>query len=483
MSGAETAEKLTPEQLAGLNNPFALLVTRFQRDPVGFVRSVFAAEPDPWQFAALMALKRGHTRISIRSGHGVGKTCWIAWVALWFALTRYPFKVVLTAPSAPQLFDALWTEILSWFHKLPAAWQALLHATSDRIELRARPEDAFITARTSRADQPEALQGVHSANVLLLVDEASGVPEPVFEAAGGSMSTPGAITILTGNPTRTTGFFWRTHMLERDRWFTLRVSSVDSPRVDPNYPREVAQRHGIESNAYRVRVLGEFPMSDGDTMIAAVLVEGAMNRVIEWTPYDPEVWGVDVARFGSDLSCLIKRRRNIVKEPVKRWARLDTMELTGHIKHEYDATEEWLRPKLIVVDSIGIGAGVEDRLREQGVPVLGVNVGESPAVEERYMRLRDELWDACAKWFGTNNVSVPYDERLRDDLVGPRYRYTSDDKLKVESKNEMRSRGVASPDSADALCLTFISPAISAMTEAWTRWGQPLRRNILGATT
>ena len=482
MSGAQTAEKLSAEQLAGLKNPFALLVTRFQRDPVGFVRTVFGAEPDPWQFAGLMALQRGHTRLSVRSGHGVGKTCWLAWVALWFALTRFPFKVVITAPSAPQLFDALWSEILSWFHKLPLAWQSLLHATTDRIELRARPEDAFITARTSRADQPEALQGVHSANVLLLIDEASGVPEPVFEAAAGSMSTPGAITVMTGNPTRTTGRFWASHHLERDRWFTLRVSSTDSPRVDPHYPAEVAARHGVESNAYRVRVLGEFPLSDGDTMIAAVLVESAMTRVIEWNPYDPEVWGCDVARYGTDRSCLIKRRRNVVKEPVRRWAGLNTMELTGHIKHEYEATPEMLRPKLVVIDAIGIGAGVEDRLRELEIPVLGVNVGESPAVEDRYMRLRDELWDSCADWFKTQAVAVPFDEQLRDDLVGPRYRYTSDDKLKVESKNEMRSRGVASPDSADALCLTFVGGAISAMTYALTRWGQPIRRNIRGVT-
>ena len=482
MSAAETAEKLTPEQLAGVKNPFALLVERFQRDPVGFVRTVWRVEPDPWQFTVLMALKRGHTRISIRSGHGVGKTALLSWIALWFALTRFPFKVVVTAPSAPQLFDALWSEILSWFHKLPLAWQSLLQATSDRIELRARPEDAFITARTSRADQPEALQGVHSANVLLLVDEASGVPEPVFEAAGGSMSSSGSITILTGNPTRTTGRFWATHHLERDRWFTLKVSSVDSPRVDPNYPREVAERHGTESNAYRVRVLGEFPLSDGDTMIAAVLVESAMSRVIEYNPYDPCVWGVDVARFGTDRSCLIKRRRNVVREPVKRWAGLDTMELTGQIQHEYNDTEEWLRPRLIIVDSIGIGAGVEDRLRELNIPAFGVNVGESASVEERYMRLRDELWNSCADWFKTEKVAIPYDEQLRDDLVGPRYRYTSDDKLKVESKNEMRSRGVPSPDSADALCLTFVSSAMSAMTFALTRWGQPLRRNIKGAS-
>lgn len=407
-------------------------------------------------------------------------SAFLAWVALWFGLTRFPFKVVITAPSAPQLYDALWAELVSWYHKLPAAWQMLLSATSDRIELRSRPEDGFITARTSRADQPEALQGVHSKHVLLLADEASGVPEPVFEAAGSSMSTPGAITILTGNPTRATGFFWRTHTLERDRWFPMRVSCQESKRVDPAFIAEIAHRHGIESNAYRVRVLGEFPLSDGDTMIGARLVESAMERVVEWNPYDPEIWGVDVARFGTDRSVLIKRRVNVVRDPPRRWSGLDTMQLTGQIHHEWNATAPDQRPRMIVVDSIGIGAGVEDRLRELGVPTVGVNVAESPSEEARYMRLRDELWQRCADWVATLRVALPLDEQLRDDLVGPRYRYTSEDKLKVESKNEMRSRGVPSPDSADALCLTFAQGAISALAMQQSRWGQPLRRLIRG---
>jgi phage terminase large subunit len=155
---------------------------------------------------------------------------------------------------------------------------------------------------------------------MLVADEAAGIPEQVFEAAGGSMSTPGAITILAGNPTRTTGFFWRTHMLESHRWYCKRVSCLDSPRVDPAYAVEVAERYGIDSNRYRVRVLGEFPLAEGDTMIPGrARVDDAMARPPEHDEHAPEIWGVDCARFGEDASVLIKRKGNAVIEPARRW--------------------------------------------------------------------------------------------------------------------------------------------------------------------
>ena len=122
-------------------------------------------------------------------------------------------------------------DVRATFRLLPPAWADLFDVDSDRIKLKSSPDDCFVTARTSRADNPESLQGIHSPNVMLVIDEASGVSDETFEAAGGSMSTPGAITLCCGNPTRATGFFWRVHNLERDRWFCLRVSCLDSPRV------------------------------------------------------------------------------------------------------------------------------------------------------------------------------------------------------------------------------------------------------------
>src|SRR5215831_9959226 len=236
------------------DNPFHVAISRYNRAPIAFVREVLKTEPDPWQLEVLRALARGHTRIAVRSGHGVGKTALAAWVMCWFANSRAPFKIGCTAPSAPQLFDVLWPELQKWFNLLPDAWRRLWDITADHITLKADKE-CFITARTSRQDQPEAMAGIHSASVMLVADEASGIHESVYEAAGGSMSTAGAITLLIGNPTRSTGFFWKCHMLERDRWFTMRVSSADSPRVSRDFIDEMARRYGENSNAYRVRVL------------------------------------------------------------------------------------------------------------------------------------------------------------------------------------------------------------------------------------
>jgi hypothetical protein len=371
---------------------------------------------------------------------------------VWFANTRAPFKVAVTAPTAPQLFDALWPELVKWFNLLPKDWRRLWDITSDHITLKG-DQECFITARTSRSDTPEAMAGLHSQHVLLVADEASGIDEAVYEAAGGSMSSPGAITLLIGNPTRSTGFFWRCHMMERDRWFTMRVSSADSPRVSKSFVEELEHRYGLDSNAYRVRVLGEFPSADADTLISASLVDSAMLRDVALDLSFSEIWGCDIARFGNDASVLIKRRGKVVTEMPRAWRQADTMQLAGAIKSEWDSQVQ--KPSLICVDVIGIGAGVVDRLHEQDLPVLGVNVSESPSTTGRFARLRDELWVRCKEWLETRSVRLPRHDQLRDDLAMPRYSFLSDGRLQVESKSQMRARRLPSCDYADALCMTF----------------------------
>jgi hypothetical protein len=371
---------------------------------------------------------------------------------VWFANTRAPFKIAVTAPTAPQLFDALWPELVKWFNLLPKDWRRLWDITSDHITLRG-DQECFITARTSRSDTPEAMAGLHSQHVLLVADEASGIDEAVYEAAGGSMSSPGAITLLIGNPTRSTGFFWRCHMMERDRWFTMRVSSADSPRVSKSFVEELEHRYGLDSNAYRVRVLGEFPSADADTLISASLVDSAMLRDVALDLSFSEIWGCDIARFGNDASVLIKRRGKVVTEMPRAWRQADTMQLAGAIKSEWDSQVQ--KPSLICVDVIGIGAGVVDRLHEQDLPVLGVNVSESPSTTGRFARLRDELWVRCKEWLETRSVRLPRHDQLRDDLAMPRYSFLSDGRLQVESKSQMRARRLPSCDYADALCMTF----------------------------
>jgi len=448
--------------IANSGDPFGICVSHYSRAPNAFWREVLGREPDPWQERANRALAHGHRRIAVRSGHGVGKGVWLASAIVWFTCTRAPFKVGVTAPSAPQLHDALMGDVRATYRLLPQAWQDLFDIDSDHVKLKAAPDECFVTARTSRADNPESLQGLHSPNLLLVVDEASGVSEAVFEAASGSMSTPGAITLLAGNPTRATGFMWRVHNLERDRWFCLRVDCHESPRVDRAFIQEMADRHGEDSNAFRVRVLGEFPLADDDTVIPASLVDAAMGRDVALNLATPEIWGLDVARLGSDSSVLVKRRGAVITEMPRRWNGIDTMALSGAVKAEFDMLAPPARPQLIVIDVIGIGSGVVDRLTEQNLPVLGLNVAEVPSVAGRFVRMRDELWVRCREWLEGRNVRLPYDDRLRADLTGPRMTFLSDGRLQVESKSQMRSRGLASPDAGDALVMTF-APAGMAL--------------------
>jgi phage terminase large subunit len=468
--------------IANSGDPFGLCIAQYARAPNAFWREVLGRDPDPWQERANRALAHGHRRIAVRSGHGVGKGIWLASAIVWFTCTRAPFKVGVTAPSAPQLHDALMGDVRATYRLLPPAWQELFDIDADHVKLKAAPDECFVTARTSRADNPESLQGLHSANLLLVVDEASGVAEQVFEAAGGSMSTAGAITLLAGNPTRATGMFWRVHNLERDRWYCMRVSCLDSPRVAREFIEEIAQRYGEDSNAYRVRVLGEFPQADEDTVIPAGLVDAAMSRDVLAEPATAEIWGLDVARMGPDSSVLIKRRGRRVTEMPRRWNGVDTMALAGAVKAEFDMLPITARPGLIVIDIIGIGSGVVDRLTEQNLPVLGLNVGEVPSVAGRFVRMRDELWLRCREWLEGRDVSLPYDERLRADLTGPRLTFLSDGRMQVESKQQMRSRGLPSPDNADGLILTF-APAGMALQLGMgnvmnTR--TPVRRAIAG---
>ncbi|MEX3555205.1 MAG: hypothetical protein VB131_00755 [Burkholderia gladioli] len=461
-------------------NPFIDFLARYRDDPVQFVREVLGAEPDTWQAEFLAAVAAGERRISVRSGHGVGKSTATSWAAIWFLYTRYPVKVVVTAPTSAQLYDALFAEMIGWLRRMPEALQGVVTIKADRVELNAAPTESFISLRTSRAEQPEALQGVHSENVMLIADEASGIPETVFEAASGSMSGHSAVTILLGNPTRSSGYFYDTHTRLAGEWWTRRVSCVDSPRVSPEYVREQAIRFGEESNAYRVRVLGEFPLADDDTVIPIHLIESAQHRDIPLTPGVRPVWGLDVARFGTDRTALCKRYGNVVPESVKWWRGLDTMQTVGRIKAEYDAQPLEHRPVEILVDVIGLGAGVVDRGRELGLPVRGINVSEAPALGEKYLNQRAELWYTAREWLEQRDCRLPDDPALKAELATVRYQFMSNGKLKIESKDEIKKRGVPSPDIADALILSFASNAAIAGNAAsyLTNWSKPLRRNV-----
>lgn len=345
-----------------------------------------------------------------------------------------------------------------WITKLPDYLQELFDITSDHIRIKSMPTEAFISARTSSIDKPEALAGIHAARVLLVIDEASGVPEAVYKAAAGSMSTSNATTVLIGNPTRNSGYFFDTHHVLRDWWETMHISCIGNENVDKDFIESIRRQYGEDSNEYRIRVLGDFPVDDGSSYIPRNLVEAAMERDMEVSVETPEVWGLDVARTGNDRVALAKRRGPVVSE-VTAWKGKDLMGTVGLVKNLWDHTDPKLRPEEILVDVIGLGAGVVDRLIELGLPAVGVNVSEAVGMLGHGTRMRDELWYRGRMALTEYGFSLPYDEELASDLTTPTAEYMSNGRLKVEGKREMKKRGYPSPDKADAVLLTLYSSA------------------------
>ena len=464
------------------DNPFLKLMKRYHKDPVKFAREVIGMDPDDWQCELLEAVANPEIRrVTCRSGHGVGKSSAVAMAAIWHVLMRVPSKTVVTAPTSAQLFDACFAEMKNIAKRLKPPFDDLLEIKSDRIELKSSPESTFISCRTSRQEQPEALAGVHSPSTLLLADESSGIPESVFEAASGSMSGIHATTVLTGNPTRNTGFFYDTHNRLKENWYTMHVSCIDSKRVSDDFVNDMKNRYGEDSPAYHVRVLGNFPPSESDTVIPVSLIDHAMKNDIKVHEDTVSIWALDVARQGNDSSVLCKRQGPVI-HPLTVWNNLDLMQLSGAVKAEYDAVSSSKKPIEIIVDSVGLGAGVLDRLRELGLPARGLNVSERSMQKETYINLRAELWFRCKSWLEGMDVKIPHDDRLWAELAAPRYHFTSSGKIQVESKEAMKKRGINSPDRADAVCLSLANEMTTMAygTSSAGSWNKPLRREIRG---
>lgn len=404
-------------------------------------------------------LPTDNPRHSVRAGHGVGKGVVIAILALWFPLCHYDAKCVLTANSQDQLRVNNWAEIRKWSRRLPEPLFLQIQIDEETLYVKAQPEMAFVVRRTASRHNPEALQGVHAKHVLYLVDEASGIFDLVFEIAQGSLSTKGAIACLFSNPTRTTGFFAETHKRLRHIWKCRRVSCEDVPRAR-GHIQEIIDTYGKGSNRYRVRVEGEFPTKDDDTVIPLELIEPAKGRKVEANAVWP-VWSLDVSRFGDDRTVLMKRQGNVVLEAPIIWRNLSTTQIAGRIIEEYRRTPTDMKPAEICIDVIGYGAGVVDNLDELGSPfrgrVNGINVAESASISGKYHRLRDELWWKGREWFEAKNCSIPAEgcEELISELATPTYDFTATGMIVVCSKSEMKKDLGFSPDIADSFLLSL----------------------------
>jgi hypothetical protein len=426
------------------------------RDPRKFARLFCRAQPTADQDAMLEAIRHEGAHVTVRSGHGIGKSSVMAWTVLWFLLFHKDCKVACTAPTQAQLRDVLWPEIAKWHARMPKKFQQEIVVLKNSVVHAFEPQTRFAVARTARKDKPEALQGIRATNTLYLVDEASGVDEAVFVVAESALTQASARVLLAGNPTRSEGYFYDTHRKPGvcEHWQRLHFSSANSSLVDKAFVARMA-KYGLTSLRYKVRVLGEFPDVSADILIPIHLLERACVSATK--PAGERVAGLDIARFGDDRSALIIRQGPSVTA-IHVWAGYDTMTTAKRalaLAGLYD---------VICVDEIGVGGGVVDLLRSTGkVRVVPVNVSCS-STDPQFARLRDQLWFACRDWLANEDehayiLAHPQREDLIDELSKIKFGYyQGSDRLKVESKDDMKQRLGHSPDIADALCMTFAVP-------------------------
>lgn len=438
---------------------------------------------EPWQVIALKKFSKAWQnrftkpgRLSIKSGHGIGKTAFLSILVLFVMFAGGPdTKIPVVANSMDQLATGMWPEINKWIGKLPEDLRAQIEWQKERVVMRCAPDECFAVRKTASKARPEALQGIHAQTVLAILEEASGIPEETIEAGAGSLSTPGAMCVAVGNPTRASGFFYRTHTDPQlvSAWDRMTVSSESVPRARGHID-DIIRMYGKESNRYRVRVLGEFPTQDDDVVIPLEWIEASKGRPITRSAVWP-VWGVDVARFGDDRSVLIRRQGNTLIHAPTVWRNQTGPQLAGQIINAYNNTPVDMQPKEICIDVIGVGASCYDHLTLEGSPVkyitTAVNVAETEAIDSNCRRLRDDLWFRGRKWFQDKQCAIPADlwdvskgadavgaalvEELIAELAMVTYDYSDNGKNVVESKKDMKKDGKRSPDLADAFLLTF----------------------------
>jgi hypothetical protein len=394
----------------------------------------------------------------------VGKTFIAAGMLLHWMCFRPFARAIATAPSKHQLSDVLWPE-LAQAHRVMRntasgeMFAQMFEWSKERFYHKLYPEEWFAVPRTAgKGQKAQALAGRHGKYLLKMVEEASGVDEGVFETFEGLHGTIETKTLLIGNPTSLTGEFFESHHKRRRFYATAKLSCLNSKICSPDYAPRMKAKYGEDSNIYRVRVLGEFPLRDCDAFIPFDWAALAVGRDIPKQDDYDLVFGLDVARYGDD-STVLARRRGDQFFPWDEWRGKSTMEIAGMVARI--ANKE--KPKFIFVDSIGVGAGVADRLRELGFPVVDVNVAEAPSINNgKYERLRDELWGNMRDLLEARNCCLhdSYDSELVGQLTTPTFKVTSSGKIKIESKDELKKRGVASPNIADAHIMCLAMPTM-----------------------
>lgn len=424
--------------------------------------------PEPWQISILNKIRDGLAidkaiQEAVASGHGIGKSALVAWIILWAVSTFEDTKGVVTANTETQLKTKTWAELAKWHRLCINKHWFEMTATALYSKDPAHEKTWRIDMIAWSERNTEAFAGLHNQGkrILIIMDEASAIPDIIFEVSEGALTDEHTqiIWCAFGNPTRNTGRFRECFGRFKHRWDH---SQIDSRTVSLTNKEQIAQwvaDYGEDSDFVRVRVRGVFPRAGSMQFISSDIADAAANRECKAESFDPLVIGVDVARFGDDQSIIQFRRGRDAKtiQPIKLRG-VDTMTLAAKVAECYRT----YKPHAVFVDGTGVGGGVVDRLRQLNIPVIEVQFGAAPdrslpgQDNDAYANKRAEMWGNLRTWL--KGGSIPNDPELIADLTGVEYGFVlrdGRDAIILEKKSDMKKRGLASPDCADALALTF----------------------------
>lgn len=447
----------------------------YYNHPAEFLEDMLDMECDNWQ-TMVAADVANAPKVAVKSGQGVGKTALEAGLIIWFLVCRPYSKVIATAPTMQQLYDVLWAEIAKWLDTSKV--KQLLTWTKTKVYMNGDSERWFATAKT--ATKPENMQGFHEDHMMIVVDEASGVSDPIMEAILGTLTGSDNKLLLMGNPNRIEGVFFDAFNKDRDKFKTHTVSSRDSKRTSKDNIEMLESKYGKDSDVCRVRIDGQFPKGALDSFISLETVELACSSLNKLEQADVDAAqilhvGVDVARFGDDKTVITPRISTKVFE-FRKYVKKSTMETAGNVLmccKEYMKKFPQLKNCIVKVDDSGVGGGVTDRLKEVikverlPIKVIPVNNGES-ATDDYYFNLGGQLWGQVKELLEVNfsnnmqgkavEIELPNDSEMIKQLSVRKYHMTSKGKIQLESKDDMKKRGLGSPDVADSLALCLYEP-------------------------
>ena len=456
------------------DNPLAFVMLAFPWGQKGTPLEHFAG-PRKWQREVLQSLtdhikqNNGKVdfdtfRMATSSGRGIGKSALVSWITIWMLSTRIGSTTIISANSEAQLRSVTWAEITKWLamslnshwfevsatRLAPAKWMTELVER----DLKKGTRYWGVEGRLWSAENPDAYAGVHNYDgVMVIFDEASGIDDAIWAVTSGffTENTPNRFWVAFSNPRRNSGYFFECFHSKRDFWRTKIVDARTVEGTDKAVYQQIIDEYGADSSQAHVEVYGEFPAEGDDQFISSLLVDDAMKRQKVNDLTAPIVIGVDPARFGSDSTVIaVRAGRDIVE--IRRFRGDDTMTVVGHV---IDAIELF-SPALVAIDEGGVGGGVVDRLKEQRYKIRGVNFGSKSKNPMVYGNKRAEIWGAMKEWL--KGASIPNDRMLKADLISPMIKPDSKGTIFLESKKDMRARGLASPDAADAIALTFSYP-------------------------